>query len=211
MALVSPLLSRLYRWSLPDDLWVFGNARSPSVRWCNVLHLQTWVYVEPYGFVLTDYLLSIREFSSSNVSRITGYLGRVIDCFWRLNGRRHLRSEFTRPRDIELLSSMQFHPQGTGSTCVSSTQSPIEDKQPNASGHSKLGLQWSGSQLIFRYLGLSNLHSLPKRWKRYERHICNLYFYGYCTFVLIQQCRSVLPDKEILFLLWLSTRAHADH
>lgn len=59
-------------------------------------------------------------------SKITGF--PPLTCEIRFNGRRHLRSEFTRPRDVELLSAMNFRSAGTGESSVSVANSPVEEK-----------------------------------------------------------------------------------
>ncbi len=49
----------------------------------------------------------------------------------RINARRHLRSQFSKPRDIELLSAMQFQSHGTGGSSITTAPSPAEEKSPD--------------------------------------------------------------------------------
>jgi len=77
------------------------------------------IYMALYS-ALPDVLLFVgATFSTSKL-----YANSVLAM---INVRRHLRSEFTRPRDIELLSAMQFQSQATGG---SSIISPAEEKAP---------------------------------------------------------------------------------
>ncbi|KXN93217.1 hypothetical protein AN958_00141, partial [Leucoagaricus sp. SymC.cos] len=79
------------------------------------------VYMALYS-ALPDVLLFIgATFSTSKL-----YANSVLAM---LNGRRHLRSEFSKTHDIELTSSVQFNSQGTGDSSTSPFQSPVEEKK----------------------------------------------------------------------------------
>lgn len=81
------------------------------------------VYMILYS-ALPDILLFIgATFSTSKL-----YANSVLAM---LNGRRHLRSELSRSRDIELQSAMQFQSQSShGTSTMSTSQSPAEEKMP---------------------------------------------------------------------------------
>ncbi|KXN92913.1 hypothetical protein AN958_08169 [Leucoagaricus sp. SymC.cos] len=76
--------------------------------------------------LLTSALPDVLLFIGATFSTSKLYANSVLAM---LNGRRHLRSEFSKTHDIELTSSVQFNSQGTGDSSTSPFQSPVEEKK----------------------------------------------------------------------------------